>query len=150
MTTIEHSHESQSADETLYRLVYVSTAQEALSEQEMSDILNVSQSNNYERYITGFLAHNRDTFMQVLEGPRDEVLSLYEAIAVDKRHKGVAQIVGEPIQKRAFEAWAMNYHRVDGANGGMLVRRDEQIEDLMPSGAPRDLLWLFSKFIKIE
>ncbi len=61
----------------LYRLVYVSTAAEALSASDIEHILDVSISNNDERRLTGFLAHNARNFMQALEGDRDEVFEIY-------------------------------------------------------------------------
>ncbi|MEO1323073.1 MAG: BLUF domain-containing protein, partial [Pseudomonadota bacterium] len=48
----------------MYRLVYVSTAQDGISPNDIGNILDVSQSNNHERLITGFLAHNGRHFMQ--------------------------------------------------------------------------------------
>ncbi|MEO1474160.1 MAG: BLUF domain-containing protein [Pseudomonadota bacterium] len=134
----------------MYRLVYVSTAIDDLGDEDVASILDVSESNNHERYITGFLAHNGRSFMQALEGEEQEVRALYETIVADPRHVGVVQIVGEKIEKRAFESWAMNYHRADDESGNMIVGRNESIEDLLPAGGPRDLLWLFANFIKIS
>ena len=57
----------------MYRLVYVSTARENLTDQDMAAILDTAQSNNHERYLTGFLAHNGANFMQALEGEEVEV-----------------------------------------------------------------------------
>ncbi|MEO0721867.1 MAG: BLUF domain-containing protein, partial [Pseudomonadota bacterium] len=48
----------------MYRLVYVSTAVDDLGDEDVASILDVSESNNHERYITGFLAHNGRSFMQ--------------------------------------------------------------------------------------
>ncbi len=138
--------------EEMYRLVYVSTAVDGLSDEDIEDILNVSQSNNDERYLTGFLAHNGRSFMQAIEGPREEVNDIYSRIAKDKRHYGVAQIIGEPISARAFPEWTMNYHRVDDDEGSstMVIRKDDSIDVLMSPDMPRDLLYLFSKFIRMR
>ena len=64
----------------MYRLVYVSTAQESLGYDDVGAILDVSQSNNDERRITGFLGHNGPHFMQALEGEKSEVLEIYMRI----------------------------------------------------------------------
>lgn len=136
----------------MYRLVYVSTAVEGLADDDIDSILNVSQSNNDERYLTGFLAHNGRSFMQALEGERDEVLDIYQRIVNDDRHHGVTQIIGEPVEKRAFPDWSMNYHRVDDDEGSstMVVRQDESIDALLNPDMPRDLLYLFSKFLRMR
>lgn len=134
----------------MYRLVYVSKAADGVGDAEISNILNVSQSNNDERYITGFLAHNGRSFMQALEGHRAEVLDIFDRIERDKRHFGVTQIIGEPTQRRAFPDWSMNYHRVDDDRGGstMVLRNDDSVDALLNPGMPRELLHLFSKFIR--
>lgn len=136
----------------MYRLVYVSTAVEGLDDGDIESILNVSQSNNDERYITGFLAHNGRHFMQALEGERDEVTEIYDRIVKDDRHFGVAQIIGEPVEKRAFPDWSMNYHRVDDEDGSstMVLRGDESVDALLNPSMPRDLLYLFSKFLRMR
>lgn len=135
----------------MYRLVYVSTAAERLGEEEIGNILDVSESNNHERRITGFLVHNGRHFMQALEGEHDEVQDIYDRILKDDRHYGVVQILGENIQQRAFPDWAMNYFRVDEPNGRtMVVRRDDPVDGLLPKGMPRELLHLFSRFMRIE
>ncbi|RIJ25971.1 BLUF domain-containing protein [Henriciella barbarensis] len=136
----------------MYRLVYVSTAVEGLADDDIDSILNVSQSNNDERYLTGFLAHNGRSFMQAIEGERDEVLNTYQRIMSDDRHQGVTQIIGEPVEKRAFPEWSMNYHRVDDDEGSstMVVRQDESIDALLNPDMPRDLLYLFSKFLRMR
>ena len=136
----------------MYRLVYVSTAVDGLGDDDIESILNVSQSNNDERYITGFLAHNGRHFMQALEGERDEVTEIYDRIVKDGRHFGVAQIIGEPVEKRAFPDWSMNYHRVDDEDGSstMVLRADESVDALLNPSMPRDLLYLFSKFLRMR
>ncbi|WP_084398208.1 BLUF domain-containing protein [Henriciella aquimarina] len=136
----------------MYRLVYVSTAVDNLGDEDIENILNVSQSNNDERYITGFLAHNGKSFMQALEGERQEVHEIYDRIAKDDRHFGVTQIIGEPVEHRAFPEWSMNYHRVDGHEGSstMVIRNDDSIDALLNPDMPRDLLYLFSKFIRMR
>ncbi|MEM8616136.1 MAG: BLUF domain-containing protein [Pseudomonadota bacterium] len=135
----------------MYRLVYVSTAHDWLEDQHIADILDVSGSNNDERRITGFLAHNGRHFMQALEGEVDEVEDIYERILADERHFGVVQILGERIEQRAFPNWAMNYFRVDDpAQGAMVIRHDDPVDGILPQDMPRELLHLFTRFLHID
>lgn len=135
----------------MYRLVYVSTAQEGIGPDEVGNILDVSVSNNHERMLTGFLAHNGRHFMQALEGERDEVNDIYSRIVADHRHFGVVQIIGEEIEERAFPDWSMNYFRADDPKGGaMVLRYDDPIDGLLPQRMPRELLHLFTRFLHIE
>lgn len=136
----------------MYRLVYVSRARDGLTDEDIGEILDASASNNYERFVTGFLVQSHGRFMQALEGEEAEVRGIYDKILKDPRHTGVTQIIGEHTNERAFPDWAMNYHRVDGPAGSarMVVRRDEPIDTLMPAETPRDLLHLFGKFITVR
>lgn len=137
--------------EIMYRLVYVSTASDHIGQSDIADILDVSASNNHERRITGFLAHNGRHFMQALEGERDEVEEIYNRILADDRHFGVVQIIGEVISERAFPEWAMNYFRVDDPKGHtMVIRHDDPVDGLLPKDMPRELLHLFTRFLHIE
>lgn len=135
----------------MYRLVYVSTAKEEIGSEEIGDILDVSASNNHERLITGFLAHNGRHFMQALEGAREEVEEIYNRIALDDRHFGVVQIIGEEITERAFPEWAMNYFRLDDPKGhAMVIRHDDPADGLLPVDMPRELMHLFTRFLDTE
>lgn len=135
----------------MYRLVYVSTAQEGVDAANIGDILDVSASNNHERRITGFLAHNGRHFMQALEGAKDEVEEIYSRIINDGRHFGVVQIIGETITERAFPEWAMNYFRIDDPKGrAMILQHDDPVDGLLPKDMPRELLHLFTRFLDIE
>ena len=135
----------------MYRLVYVSTAVEGIGQDEIGSILDISESNNHERRITGFLVHNGRHFMQALEGEYEEVEEIYDRILNDDRHFGVVQILGETIERRAFPDWAMNYFRVDDPSGGtMVIQRDDPVDNLLPKGMPRELLHMFSRFMRIE
>lgn len=134
----------------LFRIVYVSTAQPGLTDSDMETLINVSQSNNDERYITGYLVHNGASFMQLLEGPFNEVDEVYGRILRDRRHTGVVRINAEWAERRVFPNWSMNYFRVDrhGSVGAMISRGADSVDSLMEAGMPRDLLYLFSKFIQ--
>jgi Sensors of blue-light using FAD len=134
----------------LFRIVYVSTAQPGLTDSDIEDLLNVTQSNNDERYLTGYLVHNGPNFMQLLEGPFNEVDEVYGRILRDRRHTGVVRITAEWAEHRVFPNWSMNYFRVDrhGSVGTMIARRADSVDSLMEAGVPRDLLHLFSKFIQ--
>ena len=48
--------------------------------------LKVSTRKNVELGLTGVLVHGAEMFMQVLEGPENQVLSTYATILHDARH----------------------------------------------------------------
>jgi hypothetical protein len=134
----------------LFRIVYVSTAQPGLTDKDIESLLNSAQSNNDERFITGYLVHNGPSFMQLLEGPFNEVDEIYARILRDRRHTGVVRITAEWAEHRVFPNWSMNYFRVDrhGSVGSMISRGADSVDSLMDAAMPRDLLHMFSKFIQ--
>ncbi len=94
-------------------LLYVSSSIKQLNDEELLEILQVSRDNNSSKDISGLLLYKGGNFMQVLEGPDEAVMSLYEKIASDPRHKAVSIISKEQIQKRQFPAWEMAFTNLD-------------------------------------
>lgn len=92
---------------SLVQLVYASRARSVVDQAELLAILEIARQNNSARGITGMLMHDRDCFFQVLEGPEQEVLSLYQRIAEDGRHKSIMRIMFRPIERREFPDWSM-------------------------------------------
>ena len=75
--------------------------------------LEQSRRNNPPRGITGLLCFTSDVFVQVLEGGRDEVCDLYNAIVCDERHSHVRLLSYEEIAERRFRGWTMGQVNVD-------------------------------------
>jgi hypothetical protein len=94
-------------------LIYVSSSVRQLNDEELLDILKVSRENNSSNDVSGLLLYKGGNFMQVLEGPDDVVVSLFETIEQDPRHKGVSIISQEQIQTRQFPAWEMAFTNLD-------------------------------------
>ena len=120
----------------LFRIVYVSTAQPGLTDSDIESLLNVAQSNNDERFITGYLVHNGPNFMQLIEGPFNEIDEVYGRILRDRRHSGIVRIQAEWADHRVFPNWSMNYFRVDrhGSVGSMISRGADSVDSLMEAG----------------
>ncbi|MCL6485560.1 MAG: BLUF domain-containing protein, partial [Janthinobacterium lividum] len=70
----------------MFRLLYISRAAPTISDEQVQDILQCSRRNNPNTGITGILVHGGGLFMQVLEGPEQEVLRKYVKILDDPRH----------------------------------------------------------------
>ncbi|MEM6422540.1 MAG: BLUF domain-containing protein [Pseudomonadota bacterium] len=106
----------------IFSLMYLSRSLVDPEGLEMREIALSSQRNNARRGLTGFLYYDCDTFLQVLEGPRAEVESVYDAIKRDSRHDRIHLIASHPILQRAFGGWSMGLY--DGAlDGGLLTER---------------------------
>ena len=97
----------------LISLIYVSAATREFDESELLDILAVSRANNERDRITGMLLYKGGSFMQVLEGPEDNVLARYDSIRNDARHEDVYLISVQPIREREFPRWEMGFANID-------------------------------------
>jgi len=93
----------------MYYLIYISTAVKLMNPQELTEILTISRKKNLENNITGMLLYAEGTFIQVLEGAEQDVLSTYRTIIMDLRHKNLIKLVSAPIEKRAFPEWSMGF-----------------------------------------
>lgn len=97
----------------LYFLVYLSTATELFSKEDLANILTVSRANNSALEITGLLLYHDGNIIQVLEGEKDIVRKLYHKIEKDSRHKNVIQLVDGTSDERSFAEWSMGFKSVN-------------------------------------
>jgi hypothetical protein len=93
----------------MYRLIYVSSACQSLTADEISELLDVSITNNALRNITGFLIYAEGEFIQILEGKKVDVEFIFDKILNDNRHHGIKVLVRENIKRRSFETWSMGF-----------------------------------------
>lgn len=110
----------------LVRCAYASRAATALDARMIEDILDKSRSKNPAHGITGILCYSGDIFIQVLEGGRDEVCELYNAIVRDNRHSNVRLLVFEEIRQRKFCNWTMGHVDLAKINPGLLIKYHEK------------------------
>ncbi|MEW5687156.1 MAG: BLUF domain-containing protein [Pseudomonadota bacterium] len=88
-------------------LAYFSSAVGPLTPDALGQLLTAAQDNNRRLEVTGLLCHYDGSFLQFLEGPDEAVLSLYERIARDARHRDLLVVRRAPITRRAFPDWTM-------------------------------------------
>ena len=97
----------------MLELVYCSVAKPGLTQQDISDILNVAQKFNSKNNLTGCLIYYEDEFVQILEGEEKSVKDLYRKIQKDDRHSEVTLISEEEQEERTFSDWNMAYFELD-------------------------------------
>lgn len=93
----------------MFFLVYISSATQPFSVDDLSTLLAVSRKNNAELGITGMLLYKDGNFMQVLEGDERTVRALYEKIGVDPRHSGEITLQQGFVDERQFPDWSMGF-----------------------------------------
>ena len=76
---------------------------------DLGDILKTARGKNMASDITGALLYSHGYFCQILEGPKEEVLALYNKIKTDPRHAEVTVLSAGWRQHRSFRSWAMAF-----------------------------------------
>lgn len=106
----------------LVRCLYASRVAAPLPASVLDEILTQSHRNNPRLGITGLLCFTSEIFVQVLEGGRDEVNDLYNAIIRDDRHGQVRLLVYEEITERCFGNWSMGQVDAKAVNPSLLLK----------------------------
>jgi hypothetical protein len=117
-----------------FALCYVSTASPTLPNSEILDLLQQSSRNNDFKKITGILLYSNGNFFQVLEGPKDLVLELYQKIEEDKRHYNLMLIFKKEVPGSKFSTYENAFLSLDAAyNSDDLEYYTAQVEKLDPT-----------------
>ena len=98
-------------------LVYVSSAVRLFSNEELDQLVRLSQIHNERVGVTGMLLYDGGNFIQLIEGPEASVDKLYEKIGADPRHRQVTTLLQGPLEKRQFEAYAMGFENAADLRG---------------------------------
>lgn len=109
------SNASKPSGNTLCRLVYTSARATDCTHADIDAIVETAKKNNPEHNLTGLLLHTNSRFLQVLEGPYENVIALYEKISNDSRHIGARIRFCESANHRHFSNWAMGASAVSNA-----------------------------------
>ncbi len=99
-------------DNKIYKLIYLSSETESFNEHELIHILEKSIRRNEKRGITGVMLYSGGNFIQLLEGPKHEVESLFRKISEDKRHTNIIRLLAEYSDRRDFPDWKMGFRKI--------------------------------------
>ena len=112
----------------LVRCLYASRAAAGTGAAILDEILVQSRRNNPAKGITGMLCVSNDVFIQLLEGGRDEVCELYNAIVRDTRHQNVRLLAYDEISQRQFGSWTMGRVDLARVNPSVLLKYFKRAE----------------------
>lgn len=137
----------------MYQLFYVSSAKGKVDQKVVDSILSVARKVNPGLGITGILLYHGGIFLQLLEGDRDKVTSLYEKIKSDQRHDNVVSLLEAEGNPRIFSEWSMAYRELSDLDikavneilsWNKLIARAEKIDNVLIS----QMLERFKRFIE--
>jgi hypothetical protein len=90
-------------------IAYVSSATGPVSDDDIAGILVQSRSNNERDGLTGAMVYRQSRFIQILEGPEQQVRARFAVIAADQRHRIVQTMREKTIAERQFPQWTMGF-----------------------------------------
>ncbi len=123
----------------LEQLLYRSRATKSMSTEELRELLVQARERNAAEEVTGLLVHDRDRFIQWLEGPRDNVERIWSSIQKDERHQEVERIYVPRLKQRMFEDWDMQLGH-DGESGVQDLNAEDDFDEVtLPAKAMKDL-----------
>lgn len=95
------------------RLIYCSRATEDLGPDELVALLETSRANNNRAGLSGMLLYSSQSFLQVLEGPAEQLSATYERIRSDPRHEALRLLFDGEAPRPLFPDWTMGFDHVD-------------------------------------
>jgi hypothetical protein len=94
--------------QSIHHIVYCSQAAQHMDKAALEKIIATARHHNPRFGITGLLVFGSGIFFQWLEGPRDNVTSLFKIISADPRHSNVVLLTDEDeFRERLFPNWDM-------------------------------------------
>jgi len=100
------------------RIKYISRFAKPLTKEDIDEIVRISEENNVRNDLTGALMASGGIFFQVVEGPKEAVDSLWNALQADARHKDLLLLRAEEGElPRLFPEWRMKKVDLDRSSG---------------------------------
>lgn len=125
--------------------MYVSQGFHGLSGQEVEAIASNAAKRNAKHNVTGMLAYNSQSFMQLLEGESEDVRSIMQIIEEDDRHCAITYIRQDERESRECPDWSMRSLTTPMQGVGSA----ENFTDSLPSAMELDTKILFTSFASL-
>jgi hypothetical protein len=100
----------------IFQILYLSFAEEHIYKTidvELANILENSRISNISNNITGMLVYHEGAFIQLIEGDKESIVSLFGRIALDTRHKDLKILLKRESPERIFTDWSMAHKKIE-------------------------------------
>lgn len=88
-------------------VIYVSSSRRTFSAANLQDLAGEAAKANLACQVTGLLACNSRSFMQLLEGERKDVHDTMRRIEQDERHQNITYLRQQERERRECPGWSM-------------------------------------------
>ena len=97
----------------ILQLIYISAETYRFDPEDLKILLQKARENNEQLGISGMLVYHEGSFLQILEGPEEDVMALYNKINRDRRHGEVKLLLRSVETERKFHDWSMGFVNID-------------------------------------
>lgn len=137
----------------MYQIIYISQTTDRMTEEELAVILDKARNNNTSLQVTGMLLYAGNTFLQVLEGARPVVESIYDKIFMDDRHARVKLLSGRDIEDREFSDWSMGFRLLEDrevSSKAFFELSKGTLPDMIPADVSEDTVKFLRSFSDVK
>ncbi|QNJ96918.1 BLUF domain-containing protein [Constantimarinum furrinae] len=92
-----------------HTICYISKAIDELDESGVKNIFDTTVRNNVRDNISGILLFQEGNFLQVLEGEKNKLKSLFSTIMEDSRHYRILPVINHYNDCRIFESYTSTF-----------------------------------------
>lgn len=97
----------------LSHCLYLSRYSGIIGQTGLRPLLQQARENNIRLGITGALLFDGERFVQLLEGPSEDIAGLVARLRVDDRHHGFELLGQGPVPARRYRRWVSGYVELD-------------------------------------
>lgn len=92
-----------------FAISYVSTANRDLDQEEVAELLELTEIRNNKEAVNGLLIYSGGNFFEVIVGEETKIKDLFKNIKVDPRHRNIMMVFEKEIDKPLFEDSEANF-----------------------------------------
>ncbi len=107
---------------------YISKSTQHFGDLDLLDMLKDFRKNNHLNQVTGMLFYRAGHFLQVIEGEKHIIETLYSKIARDSRHIEIRTLLEGDIGNRMFGHWDMAYKKIEDIEEEVVTDVDQIID----------------------
>lgn len=96
------------------RLIYRSRSVDAVAIEDLGGLLSDARARNRVSGISGMLLYGGGMFLQLIEGPAEEVEALFSVISGDARHADACVLRRDEVAERMFPDRALAFEPMGG------------------------------------
>ena len=96
----------------MYQLFYLSSAVAPFSDEALDKLLTQARERNARHAVTGMLVYHEGSFLQILEGQKADVMTVFNSINKDARHNSIIVVDEAEVDHRAFSDWSMAFKKI--------------------------------------